>query len=432
MAITTDKSAQSAILKYYSVGLDINNIKVIKSSRGGPHLRINYTGDVQSLLNSILPCTIKASDVAISGSFVTYEVEIKKSIDGADRGDKIYFVNAISSRGVLKTKQLTPNKLGLAGKKISKNTFISEVNKGIKKIDAPDNIKAFMGELLKYSDKNGNIKSTHIESITDPDINIIAKDYGEVTGAWWFMNVFNTKADSIMYPAEESAALVDYYIYVGKKKIAVSAKANEGAPPSINSIAAILKNISYTETDKENARKAIIAISDYSTVEGIVNASKNLKTPGYKWLQKNLFNSRNDFSPADCETVLKPFKKPQEALDVLLPFYVMIKRAASAEISKRIFDTKAQRYGMILSPLGYHLVDQLNNNPVYLSVLNDAAQSILVSQIYMKINKSNKTVSYNVKEFSASAFKFEYNANAGQPSLKKISFKMDKTKTKTV
>jgi hypothetical protein len=76
--------------------------------------------------------------------------------------------------------------------------------------------------------------------------------------------------------------------------------------------------------------------------------------------------------------------------------------------------------------MGYSLVDELNTNQTYLSVLNDAANTIVVSQIYIKINKSSKTVSYNVKEFSSSAFKFEYNANAGQPSLKKISFKMDK------
>ena len=80
----------------------------------------------------------------------------------------------------------------------------------------------------------------------------------------------------------------------------------------------------------------------------------------------------------------------------------------------------------MISPLGYHLVDQLNTNETYLSVLNDAAKTIVVSQIYIKISKSTKMVSYTVKEFSAASFKFEYNANAGQPSLKKISFKMDK------
>ena len=85
---------------------------------------------------------------------------------------------------------------------------------------------------------------------------------------------------------------------------------------------------------------------------------------------------------------------------------------------------------MIISPLGYSLVDELNNNEVYLSVLNDAAKTIVVSQIYIKINKGNKTVDYSLKEFAASAFKFEYNANAGQPSLKKISFKLDKKATK--
>jgi hypothetical protein len=110
----------------------------------------------------------------------------------------------------------------------------------------------------------------------------------------------------------------------------------------------------------------------------------------------------------------------------LKPFYELIGRAGSDDIAKRIFDTKAKRWGLIISPLGYSLVDILNKESTYLSVLNDAANSIVVSQIYIKINKSQKTVNYTVKEFSSSAFKFEYNANAGQPGLKKISFKMDK------
>jgi hypothetical protein len=147
----------------------------------------------------------------------------------------------------------------------------------------------------------------------------------------------------------------------------------------------------------------------------------------YAWLKKNLFKNK-DFSAADCEIVLAGYKTPAALLKDLEPFYTLIGRSGSVDIAKRIFDTKAKRWGLIISPLGYSLVDILNKNAVYLSVLNDAANTIVVSQIYIKINKSAKTVSYNVKEFSSSAFKFEYNANAGQPGLKKISFKMNKKK----
>lgn len=425
-AITTSKQAQSAIIKYYSVGLDQQKIATIKSSRGGPHLRVNYDGDIAKVLNGILPCTIKPTDVSISGSYVTQELTINKAIDGANKGDKIYLVVTVSSKGVLKTKQLTPDALGFGGEKISKSTFATKVKTAIKSTSAPDNIKAFMNELMEASGKSsGAITSKHIEAISDSDLNIIAKDFGELSGAWWYMNVHNKKVDAVTYPIESNAPLVDYYAHVGKTQIAISAKANEGAPPSINAIADILRTVKYDNSQKEAARKAIIAISDNSTVDGIVEASLDLKHPGYLWLKENIFKNK-DFTAADCETALAGYKTSAALLKDLEPFYTLIGRSGSPEIAKRIIDTKAKRWGLIISPLGYSLVDILNKNETYLSVLNDAANSIVVSQIYIKINKTNKSVAYTIKEFSSSAFKFEYNANAGQPGLKKISFKMSK------
>jgi hypothetical protein len=435
-AITTTKQAQSAIIKYYSDELKKKGVDPIKSSRGGPHLRIAYAGDVKKLVDSILPCTLKETDVSISGSYVTQELTISKDIKdsggkvSAKKGDKIYFILAVSSKGELKTKQLTPDSLGFGGERISKATFLTKTKAGIKSSSAPENIKGFLNELamesakatIKFSDK-------YIGSISDTDLNIIAKDFGELSGAIWFMNQFNKKVDSISYPAESNAALVDYYANVGKTKIAVSAKANEGAPPSINAIADILRDNTYQIVAKESARKAIIAISDNSTVDGIVEAAKNLKHPGYLWLKKNFFKNL-DFTAAQCETTLAGYKTHKALLAELEPFYELIGRSGSENIAKRIFDTKAKRWGLIISPLGYSLVDILNKETTYLSVLNDAANSIVVSQIYIKINKAQKTANYTVKEFSSSAFKFEYNANAGQPGLKKISFKMDKTAMK--
>lgn len=425
--ITTPKTNQSAIIKFYTNELEKNKeVNVIKSSRGGMHLRINYKGDFNSLMNSIHPCEIYPSENNISGSFTTYELKLKQSIPGANAGDKIYFVVTVRSSGVLSNKELTPDKLQLTGKDISKTSLINEAKTSINRSKAPDNIKSFLKSLIEASTSStGIINSEHLESISDSDINIIAKDFGEITGAIWFMNQYQKKSTSVNYPTDIANPLVDYYVKVGNLKIAISAKANAGAPPSINAIADILKPVRYTEQNKENARKAIIAISERSTVDGIVEASKNVNTEGYKWLKKNLFKNM-DFSASQCESVLANLKSAEEALSLLDPYYKAIGRSASKDITTRIFANRAKRSGLIISPLGYHLVDVLNSSPVYKEVLNDAAKSIMVSQLYMTINKSTKSVKYQVKEFAASSFKFEYNANAGNPSLKKISFKMEK------
>lgn len=426
MMITTPKNNQSAIIKYYTTALESNkDVKILKSSRGGLHLRINYKGDFYSLMNYILPCEIKASENNISGSFTTYELQIKNSIPGANINDKIYFVVTVSSKGVVSNKELTPDKLGLSNKKIFSTSILNEAKTSIKRTTVPNNIKAFLEDLLEASNSStGIIKSEHLESISDSDLNVISKDFGEVSGAIWYMSQYNKKSKTVFYPPDVANPLVDYYVNDGTKDIAISAKANKGAPPSINAIAKILSGMRYTDAKKENARKAIIAISEKSTVEGIVEAAKDLNTAGYQWLKKNIFKNTN-FSAAQCETALSKLKTADEAIELLTPFYTLIGRSASKEITERIFKNRSKRYGLIISPLGYALVDELNGLAIYKEVLNDAAKSIVVSQLYMSINKSSKTVKYNVQEFGVSSFKFLYNANAGEPSLKKISFKME-------
>lgn len=424
--IKTDKKVQSAIIGFFKTALEKKSVKIITSSRGPNHLRINYTGNVETLLNSIVPVKIELTDVVISGTYQTHTITLKKDITGAKAGDSCYLVIAVRSQGVLTTKELNPDTLALGGKEFTKSNFYASVENAVKKSKAPDNIKTFLMQLMDASKtESGTIKTDLLESISDSDLNIIAKDFGELSGAYWYMNVHNPKTTKIKYPAGGSFRLVDYFAYEGNKQIAISAKANEGAPPSIDAIADVLKTMKYGNSKQEGARKAIIAISENSVVDGIVEAAKNLNTEGYDFLKKNIFNNK-DFSAADCENIMQGYGNAEAAMLAFDKYYKLIGRAASKDITQRIFANKAKRWGLILSPLGYYVVDVLNSDKTYLSVLNDAAKKIEVTQIYMKINKSSKKVSYMIKEFSESDFQFMYNANAGNPGLKKISFKMKK------
>jgi hypothetical protein len=427
MQITTPSTNQSAIINFYKEELEKKpNVTVLKPSRGGKHLRINYKDDFNSLMNSILPCEIYPSENNISGSFTTYELKIKSKIPGANVGDKIYFVVTVKSSGIISNKELTPDKLGISGKNINKTSFITEAKTAVNRSTLPNNIKSFLDDLIEASNSpTGIIKSEHLESISDSDLNVIAKDFGEIAGAIWFMNQYQKKSSSIFYPSNIAAPLIDYYVTVDKVKIAISAKANAGAPPSINAIANILRPIIYNDQNKEKARKTIINISDKSVVDGIVESSKQMNTEGYKWLKKNLFKNM-DFSAAQCETILSKVSSPKELHNLLDPYFTLLNRYPTERIIENIFNNRGKRHGFILYPLGANLVEILNTMPIFREVLNDAAKSIMVSQLYMNINKRSKTVNYQVKEFSASSFKFEYNAKTDNPSNKKISFKMEK------
>lgn len=419
----SSEKVQREIINFYMGGLEANKIKTgDPKGRFGLNLRIQTAGDPNAMLNKVLPCKLEASEVVRSGQFATWLLTITKDIVNAKKGDSCYFVQSVRSSGEIRNKALTPDALGMAGKEIGKANFIKEAIKGITATDdVNDNVKKFLEELLEASKgNNGKISGTQITSISDSDINVIAKDFGEISGAVWYMFNENKKATGIEFPSASNAKLVDYYAIEGKKKIAISAKANEGAPPSIESIAELLKKKHFSIPLRENARKAIISISDQSVVEGIVSASRDLKTKGYAWMKAKVF--KKDWKAADVEAALAKYKSPDAFTKDFAPFFAVIGRAASEKSIKEVFQQKAKRWGLVISPMGYSLVDEMNENQNYIGVLTDTAQEIKVSQLYIKINKTLKQVEYKIKEFGNSKFEFKYNANAKTPGLKKISF----------
>ena len=421
--VSTDVKTQSSIISRYESELEQKNIKIVKSSRGGKHLRFSYQGDHKKLLNSIIKCVLTDSTYVITGKYRTEELTIKESIDGAKIGDKIYIVNAVTSRGELRTKELTPERMGVAtGEKIGRSQFKKKVIQGINGLGVSVIIKEFMKDLMDSAETtSGKIKSEYIEQISDSDINIISKDFGEVTGAWWFLNVYDKTADGIMYPTQSNSRLVDYYAtYSEKPSLAISAKSGKGAPPSIDAIADILDKINYRDSKKKIAKNLIISIRDNTVLDGIILGSAEVKTPGWNALVKLI---GKNITPASIETFLSKYKNADELLKVLDPLYEIMGRAASSDITNRIIGNKAKRNGLILSPLAYHLVDEMNTDKIYSNVLNEATKQINVSQLYINIYKTQKVVKYNIQEFKDIDFKFEYNGNAGMPGLKKISFR---------
>ena len=224
-----------------------------------------------------------------------------------------------------------------------------------------------------------------------------------------------------MYPTQSNSRLVDYYAtYSEKPSLAISAKSGKGAPPSIDAIADILDKINYRDSKKKIAKNLIISIRDNTVLDGIILGSAEVKTPGWNALVKLI---GENITPASIETFLSKYKNADELLKVLDPLYEIMGRAASSDITNRIIGNKVKRNGLILSPLAYHLVDEMNTDKIYSNVLNEATKQINVSQLYINIYKTQKVVKYNIQEFKDIDFKFEYNGNAGMPGLKKISFR---------
>jgi hypothetical protein len=400
-------------------------INVIKKPN---QLRAKISGDFNAVLKGILSCDLQnvgRLGEPISGTYDANVLTIKEPIPGAQAGDQIYFVQATKAGAVTSTKELSPASLRVTGKQIPISTFLRTIEDAVQSSKIDDKLKIFLKELMEASGSTaGNIHGEMIDQLDEKDFKMISNDFGEISGAYWYAKVHNTSVTSIEYPSRSNEKLIDYYAYAGQQKIAVSAKAGGGSAPSIKSIAEILKQKKpYSDVVKERARKSIIAISDNTVIDGIMESAKLLKSIGYEYLKKHYF--KKDFTAVDVEKYLARYKSASGLLGDFADFYKAIGRDASAKSADEIIKSKLPRKGLLISPLAYSLVDELNKNKHYVEVLNDAAKSIQLTQIYMQIpNKQKRKAEYVLHEFKNANFGFEYHSNAKKPDNNRIGFEL--------
>lgn len=323
-------------------------------------------------------------------------------------------------------KALTPNELGLGGKTIPKNRFKAVVRSAIDSCNvvAP-HVKKFLHDFIEKSESSTMRLNESVTQINDADIKVIEKDFGEIAGAWWFINNYDENLDRVEFPDQIATPLVDYYVYYKNGvKLKISAKAREGAAPSISNVYKMIENKRFTGKDQQ-VKNFIAAIVNNSGREGIVASAKLFKSDGYNIISK-LMND-DDLTDEKIEQWLLTFKSPSSLYTYLQDkYYSQIKRSASLPIIQRIFISKAKRSGIVTSPMAYSLVDEVNTDKHYLDFLTRACNSESIQQLYVEINKRTKAINYTVKEFKDSQFEFEYHSNAGDPGANKIGFKLVK------
>lgn len=326
----------------------------------------------------------------------------------------------------LPNKALTPDGLGLGGKKISKTDYIRTVNEAIKGCKvAPLQVRDFLKEFLEKSDKTNNTLSPLVKTISDKDLKIIAKDFGELAGAWWFLNNYDSKLSFVEFPARSNEPLVDYYVgYPNGIKLKVSAKADKGAAPALNAIWDTIKDKNFSGDDGK-VHGFISTIVNNNGLESIILASKHFNSTGYQ-IMSTILNKKN-FTSDDVEEYLKGYKDGRALYNILnAKLYSRIGRSVPAEnIQKILNDATSRKSGIILSPMAYNLVDEVNKDKKYKGFLTQACKAMNVEQLYVNLKQSSQALNYNLKGFKDSEFVFEYHSNAGNPGGNKIGFKME-------
>jgi hypothetical protein len=326
----------------------------------------------------------------------------------------------------LPNKALTPDGLGLGGKTINKTDYIRTVSAAITSCNvAPLPIKTFLKEFLDKSIKTDNTLGTTVKSISDKDVAIIAKDFGELAGAWWFLNNYDPKLSFVEFPARSNEPLVDYYVgYPNGIKLKVSAKADKGAAPALNAIWDTIKDKNFTGNDKQ-VHTFMSTIVNNNGLESIILASKHFGSKAYTAVGTLI--GKTNYTSDDIEHWLSAYKDGKILFNVLnQKVFSKINRTVPAEnIQKILNEAGARRCGILLSPMAYSLVDEVNANKSYKGFLTQACKAMSVEQLYVNIKSNSQTLNYKLKGFKNSEFSFEYHSNAGNPGGNKIGFKMD-------
>jgi hypothetical protein len=322
-------------------------------------------------------------------------------------------------------KVLTPDGLGLGGKIVSKRDYIKTINTAIDncKLVAP-HVKEFLKLVASKSNNTSTIFTKAVKDISDKDLAIIAKDFGEIAGAWWFLNNYDKDIVSIEFPARSNEPLVDYYgVYSNKLKIGVSAKAGGGAAPSISSVWNMIGKKTFSDVNDKKVHNFIGAIVNNSGTEGIVQAAKAMDSPLYKTVG-NLIG-KITYTADDIEKWMKQFDTPKEAHDTLTKqFYEKIGRSAELATFEKIWRESKKKNGTILSPMAYALIVEVNADSKNTNFLTDIVRTNNIEQLYVYLTKAS--LKYELKGFKDSNFIFEYHSNAAEPGGNKIGFKLKK------
>jgi hypothetical protein len=418
----------------------------------------------------------------LSGEFITYKITFIQPTEtnfgqSFSKGQSIYIANRlkISKKsgmvGVTGRKDLTPDKMGLAGITYKSSTdLISKVSTYLNSsTEIPDNYKDFIlacSNLIaddssnrnKFKDFNElsssdvtltyNIKSSIFEGIDDIFINNFQNDYGEVLGPIMLFNTLNQYGVGLSYPSASNEKLVDFYFDDFK----VSSKGGGGGTPSGDTIVQLIYaaykqgKLNFTESDEQdflnnfilkwvNPDKFDKKSNTYNNVITLANINLyNNKNSGYFYLlntakiqpsfvtRENLINFLDELSNDEIE-----FTKFLSTLFQRTGFSTSksdLKSYYNDYLNKKT-SNNSDRIGYVFYPIMVEVTKILNEK--YSVLLTFFAQKVTeVKQIYLDIYVSKGVFKFTCKPFKKSQFLFEQKGSINNPFNANIGIKIKK------
>lgn len=414
------------------------SVSAKRSGRRGAasHIRLTYHGeDFEDFLGKHLDVSVEQSDSdAASGTFPTWEASVLNDITGdkgkviANAGDVFYVVNNVSDKSKVVKKEFEPVNFGLnKDKEWDVDEIIDKVKNGLdnSKFDHfTEDEKDYLLELMEKV-KNGK-EHNHIkapDSLNSKELKQLGINFGEILSPIWALSKLD--GDSIIFPTNASAALIDFSIKTGSSVRGFSAKSGKGAAPSMKPIAKFIEdNIEQFADFPTEKIGCVLSLQKETVMNGFLIGNQILNTPGYKELERLLKFPHHDFTVEFLENWLRKFKTADQIIQALKPFSDVIKNVASPASIEKIINNDNPRCGIIISPFGYYLAKIMNNDDDFNEILNTATKSIAVTQVYTDITPTS--VKITMHDFEESHFEWRCTINANNPNNNRMSFKMKK------
>lgn len=361
----------------------------------------------------------------------------------------VYLVNSTAGKTKaggkkhFKTKDLVPEKFGLAGAEIPTGQFLSKLIPAIESrlANKKPQAKALIHMVEEAGRQKGNTVKLDPEILKaiENDIGTVAKDFGEVAGALWFAK--REDAEVITFPSASNEKLVDYAIIDDGIIKRVSAKSGAGGTPSIKVIPDVLDDLKGTDFERalsgaeKKAAEVLRNLAMPGVVRANITANQILNTKPWQKIQKITGGAASE---QEFEEWVTRFP-PEEVIKKLTPFWIEADKNQSKKTNldkriktfRKILNGKGnKKNGIITVVLGFHASRELNDLPEFNSLLNKALQTVTVIQVFLDMKAS--TMEFTVKPFATGVFEFKHNGQTSSPSNRGFSFQMKKGSAKGV
>jgi hypothetical protein len=351
----------------------------------------------------------------------------------------------------VRDKQLIPTAFQLAGRELTSTELVKAVKTKLSQSSFVDPaIAAVCSGILDQSVKGKSSFPLPTSKLSEKELKIIYKDFGEISGAAYMLNNSSSPMDYVEFPTGNEK-LIDYTLTdKNKVKHRVSAKAGAGGKPSIVSILPIIKEMVSNGIDNKFQKATWVLFHLGQEIKGSpelyvgpLRTAEYLDTPGYKALIKLLKNKNLKTGYVQGIPTEKHLEVAVSNMGDYNSFMSITKEYYDAAgytqniTPKSVFTAKSilapqysrKRYGLLHYPITAELVKWLNTDSNHAKeLLTKAANTLSINQIYL--DKKATGLEYTVHAFSSAEFTFASPSSTPYPVNNRIGFLMTKTPKK--